>query len=89
MIEKINKIKDLTKGFITSENSDSFVEIYSLLDEVATEHESQVNENGKLKDKIVEYVKTGNFQEKPKDDVEPETLSIDEALKKAINNIKK
>lgn len=84
-------IKDITtklKDNLTAENTEFMQELKANIDELQTAHETTKEENNKLKDKIVEQVKFTSFKEDLREDPVKEALTIDEAIAKALKEIK-
>lgn len=86
--EKYNEFKEFLKGSLSADNVDFITNLSTHLEELNTEHKAVEEENGKLKDKIVEYVKGTTFKEPPKEEIDTDK-SIDELLEEGIDNILK
>ena len=91
-MEGINKAKEGLKALMTPENADAIAGIVAQLDDAEKENKNLQEQLTGLKDKDVDIVSNMTFPEKPKDNIEPQTKSLDEIcqeqLQKVINNRK-
>ena len=91
-MEGINKAKEGLKALMTPENADAIAGIVAQLDDAEKENQNLQEQLTGLKDKYVDIVSNMTFPEKPKDNIEPQTKSLDEIcqeqLQKVINNRK-
>ena len=91
-MEGINKAKEGLKALMTPENADAIAGIVAQLDDAEKENQNLKEQLTGLKDKYVDIVSNMTFPEKPKDNIEPQTKSLDEIcqeqLQKVINNRK-
>ena len=91
-MEGINKAKEGLKALMTPENADAIAGIVAQLDDAEKENKNLQEQLTGLKDKYVDIVSNMTFPEKPKDNIEPQTKSLDEIcqeqLQKVINNRK-
>ena len=82
-MELTNKIKEQLKELLTAENTEAITSIVAELDAIEQKHQATIEENGRLKDKIVDVVKGTTFSQPSESNIEPDRpLSIDEAILK-------
>lgn len=85
--EKYQQMCDKLKSQLTADNTEVIQELKQGLDDLKSAHESVVEENSKLKDKIVDQVKFTSFKEDLREDPTGQPLTVDEALALAIKQL--
>lgn len=86
--EMYQQMCDKLKSQLTADNTEMIQELKQGLDNLKSAHESVVEENSKLKDKIVDQVKFTSFKEDLREDPAGQPLTVDEALAQALKNLK-
>ena len=57
------------KAFVTADNTESVSKLSEIVKKMGEEHSTTASENIKLKDKIVDVVKSSMFTEKPQENI--------------------
>lgn len=85
--EARSRLSALLKDNLTADNTEFITQANNLLKELEEGYTDLQGENTKLKDKIVDYVGKFEFKDEPKDEIDPSPMSIDEALKAAVDKV--
>lgn len=87
--EITSNIKDQLQSLLNADNTEAITKVVNSLDELNKEHEIALDENSKLKNKIVDIVKGTTFKDKSDEakEHEAEPLSFEEACKQAEQQI--
>ena len=75
------------KALMTPENADAIAGIVAHIDEAEKEHTNLQEQHQGLKDKYVGIVSNMTFPDKPKDNVDGETKSLDEIMNDNLNKV--
>lgn len=87
--EKSNQLIEDLKKILTADNTEAVTKMCDLVREMESEHTTLEAENTKLKDKIVDVVKSSMFVEKPQENIIEKEKTLDELLLEEINNASK
>lgn len=87
--EKSNQLIEDLKKILTADNTEAVTKMCDLVKEMESEHTTLEAENTKLKDKIVDVVKSSMFVEKPQENIIEKEKTLDELLLEEINNASK
>lgn len=87
--ELLNSLKDQLKNMVTADNTETITKAVGIIDELGKVHKEALDENSKLKDKIVDIVKGTTFKDslEGKAQGEDTPLTFEEACKQAEKEI--
>ena len=83
----IEEAKNGLKGLMTPENADAIAGIVAQLDEAEKENKNLQEQLTGLKDKYANIVSNMTFPEKPKDNIEPQTKTLDEIVNENLEKV--
>ena len=93
MTKEIKELKETINSLLTNESTkeeiDSISKVSSKIDEVENKINSIYDENSSLKEKLIDYIRTGGDNKAPTDDnVIGERKSLEQCLKEIKDNRK-
>jgi predicted nuclease with TOPRIM domain len=93
MTKEIKELKDTINSLLTKESSkeeiDSISKVSSKIDEFQNKVNSIYDENSSLKEKLIDYIRTGGDNKPPTDDnIIGERKSLEQCLKEIKDNRK-
>ena len=83
----IEEAKNGLKGLMTPENAEAIAGIVAQLEEAEKENKNLQEQLTGLKDKYVNIVSNMTFPEKPKDNIEPQTKTLDEIVNDNLEKV--